>query len=416
MDEFLHEMLCLCWREGMAVRHAQCQDSNSLQKKQWRLQWLQQLKRYLPAQYCGQSLCQSLPGPPTDSGSSRLPRVTVWVPGQKVHRHGVLHTTTEGETKQAPIPRLHRSDEGVWPCQYELSFQDPEKVGCPPPPHTHTKLVTIIQSFHKDIKNTVCYSGVTSEPFPICSGVKQGCVLASTVFGIFYSMLLSYAFHSNDDGVYLQTSSDGRLLWPNFFKVLNFKVHLKDINVQCGGLMMYVRGDLPERRRYDLEECNLHNMSGRIEIMVVEIYLRKDKWLCCSMHKHPSVRDTDLVQILWLLIDKCVRENYNFTILGDLNINVLSSAHCLKDVFETSGVKYLVRTPTCHKSKDYPTATDLVTTNVPKKIKNVQCVGTSLSDFHDMIYFPTKTHRLCSKYILCIDLTSMLMTVSICAT
>ena len=62
--------------------------------------------------------------------------------------------------------------------------------------------------------------------------------------------------------------------------------------------MMYVRGDLPERRRYDLEECNLHNMSGRIEIMVVEIYLRKDKWLCCSMHKHPSVRDTDLVQIL----------------------------------------------------------------------------------------------------------------------
>ena len=61
-----------------------------------------------------------------------------------------------------------------------------------------------------------------------------------------------------------------------------------------------------------------------------------------------------------------------------------------------------MRTPTCHKSKDYPTAIDLVITNVPKKIKNVECVGTSLSDFHDMICFSTKTHqkRLCPKYIM----------------
>ncbi len=36
-------------------------------------------------------------------------------------------------------------------------------------------------------------------------------MLAPTLFRIFFSMLLSYAFHGIDDGVYLHTRSDGRL-------------------------------------------------------------------------------------------------------------------------------------------------------------------------------------------------------------
>ena len=39
-----------------------------------------------------------------------------------------------------------------------------------------------------------CCEGETSEAFPIRSGVKQGCVLEPTLFGIFFSLLLSFAF------------------------------------------------------------------------------------------------------------------------------------------------------------------------------------------------------------------------------
>ncbi|KAI8512327.1 hypothetical protein Bbelb_089660 [Branchiostoma belcheri] len=53
--------------------------------------------------------------------------------------------------------------------------------------------------------------GSSSDPFPIKSGVKQGCVLAPTLFGIFFSLLLTFAFHRSEDGVYLHTRSDGRL-------------------------------------------------------------------------------------------------------------------------------------------------------------------------------------------------------------
>ena len=63
-------------------------------------------------------------------------------------------------------------------------FQILQKVGC------------------KDMQSTVCFDGVT---FPVSSGVKQGCVLAPTLFGIFFSMLLHYASADCSEGVYIRT-------------------------------------------------------------------------------------------------------------------------------------------------------------------------------------------------------------------
>ena len=84
-------------------------------------------------------------------------------------------------------------------------FQLLEKIGCPP------KLRSLVFSFHEDMKGTVMYDGACSEPFPITSDVKQSCMLAPTLFRIFFSLLLTYAFGSSDNGVYLHTTSDGRL-------------------------------------------------------------------------------------------------------------------------------------------------------------------------------------------------------------
>ena len=59
--------------------------------------------------------------------------------------------------------------------------------------------------------STVSYNGATSDPFLIISGVKQGCVLAPTLFGIFFCRFLLHAFSVNEDGVYLHTRSNCRL-------------------------------------------------------------------------------------------------------------------------------------------------------------------------------------------------------------
>jgi len=79
------------------------------------------------------------------------------------------------------------------------------KVGCPP------KLQSLIESFHSNMKGTVQFNGSFSEPFDIRNGVKQGCILAPTLFGIFFAALLNHAFGTATEGVYLRTRSDGRL-------------------------------------------------------------------------------------------------------------------------------------------------------------------------------------------------------------
>ena len=61
------------------------------------------------------------------------------------------------------------------------------------------------------MKGTVVVDGSTSDAFDVRSRVKQGCVLAPTLFGIFFVILLKHAFGSATEGIYYHTRSDGKL-------------------------------------------------------------------------------------------------------------------------------------------------------------------------------------------------------------
>lgn len=78
------------------------------------------------------------------------------------------------------------------------------KIGCPP------RFLSIIRSIHEDMKRTVAFDGWTPYPFDILSGVKQGCVLAPTLFEIFFTIVQKHAFGSATECIYFRTRSDGR--------------------------------------------------------------------------------------------------------------------------------------------------------------------------------------------------------------
>ena len=77
--------------------------------------------------------------------------------------------------------------------------------GCPP------KLLSIVRSIHDGIMSIVQFDGDVSAEFGVKSGVKQGCILAPTLFGIFFALLLKHALKWSTDGVYLHSRSDGCL-------------------------------------------------------------------------------------------------------------------------------------------------------------------------------------------------------------
>ena len=53
--------------------------------------------------------------------------------------------------------------------------------------------------------------GDQSDPFEISSGVKQGCVLATVLFSLFFTCVFNYAVQGLDKGVYIHYSFDGSL-------------------------------------------------------------------------------------------------------------------------------------------------------------------------------------------------------------
>ena len=68
------------------------------------------------------------------------------------------------------------------------------------------------------------HNGDLFEPFPITSDEKQGCVLATTLFSIFLSIMLKQASDDLDDedGMYVNFRLDG-----SFFNLLRLQGHTK---------------------------------------------------------------------------------------------------------------------------------------------------------------------------------------------
>ena len=78
------------------------------------------------------------------------------------------------------------------------------KFGCP------AKFIAMVRQFHDGMLARVQNDGEFSDPFPVKNGVKQGCVLASTLFSMFSAMLTD-VFQDGDNGIPIRYRFDGKL-------------------------------------------------------------------------------------------------------------------------------------------------------------------------------------------------------------
>ena len=89
------------------------------------------------------------------------------------------------------------SCEGLWKIM--------AKFGCP------TKFIAMLRQFRDDMLAQVQNDDEFSDPFPVTNGVKQGCVLAPTLFSIMFSAMFTAAFKDDDNGIPIRYCFDGKL-------------------------------------------------------------------------------------------------------------------------------------------------------------------------------------------------------------
>ena len=80
------------------------------------------------------------------------------------------------------------------------------KFGCPP------RYIAMSRQFHDGMQARVQNDGEYSEPFPVTNGVKQGCVMAPTLFSMMFSAMLTDAFQDVDACFQIRYRFDGKLL------------------------------------------------------------------------------------------------------------------------------------------------------------------------------------------------------------
>ena len=96
------------------------------------------------------------------------------------------------------------SREGLW--------QVLRKFGCP------DKFINLTASLHDGMQAHVSYGNAQSKDFAVSTGVKQGCVLAPTLFSLYLAAMLEVAFRSTEEGVYIQTRHNADLFNVSHFK------------------------------------------------------------------------------------------------------------------------------------------------------------------------------------------------------
>ena len=84
----------------------------------------------------------------------------------------------------------------------------------------------MIEALHTGMMANVSVGGEVSEFFSVTNGIKQGCVLAPTLFSIFLSAVLDKAFRDMGDGVYIQSRQSADL-----FNVAQFRAKTKTTRI-----------------------------------------------------------------------------------------------------------------------------------------------------------------------------------------
>ena len=125
------------------------------------------------------------------------------------------------------------------------------------------------------------------------------------------------------------------------FKIEGYTTYRLDRNSNGGGILLYVREDIP---------FTLLNTELLIEGFCIEINIRKKKWLLvCTYNPNKNLISNHLKEI-GKNLDNYSSKYDNFILLGDLNSEPTESA--VRDFCQIYSCKKLIKDNTCFKNPE----------------------------------------------------------------
>ena len=143
-----------------------------------------------------------------------------------------------------------------------------------------------------------------------------------------------------------------------------------------GGILIFVREDLPCR------VLKSHVKPDNFDGIVLEINLRKDKWLLFGGYNpHKGNIQTFLMQLTPIL-DHYLCSYDNYLVIGDFNSE--PDGEAMEEFCNNYNLTNLIKEPTCFKNPLNPSSIDLMLTNRAGRFQDSHTIETGLSDHHKM--------------------------------
>ena len=150
-----------------------------------------------------------------------------------------------------------------------------------------------------------------------------------------------------------------------------------------GGVIIYVREDIPCR------QLKSHNTPDNFEGIVLEINLRKVKWLLFGGYNPYKENTANFLTKLTPILDHYLSKYDNYILIGDFNSEI--NEEVMMEFCDTYNLSNLIKEPTCFKNPHNPSSIDLMLTNRVRQFQNSHTVETGLSDHHKMTISVLKT-------------------------
>ena len=210
----------------------------------------------------------------------------------------------------------------------------------------------MIEALHTGMMANVSVGGEVSESFSVTNGVKQGCVLAPTLFSIFLSAMLDEAFRDMGDGIYLQSRQNADL-----FNVAHFRAKTKTTRILMRELLFAIDSALVAHSAEEMQKI-VDAFSDASKKFGLKINIKKTEVL--YQPNSTKTREEDI-----MVDGNKLNSVLEFTNLG----STISSDGCIDNEYR-GGWPRLV-----HLSADYARDSGTTTMCGLKAIYTVQSCG-----------------------------------------